>query len=118
MDRSENLLIKVFDNDMVMQKTYKTAFSCILNENDKSPLYLAIYCDIFFKNDKIATDVDFQKRISLIIKVFRCIFQKDVFFKHYQKLMSIRLLGGQYKNKDSEKQLIQKFKGEAGTNAM
>ena len=59
MDRSDNLLIKVFDNDMVMQKAYKTAFSSILNKNDKSPLYLAIYCDIFFKNDKIATDIDF-----------------------------------------------------------
>ena len=49
MDRSDNSLIKVFDNDMVMQK---------LNENDKSALYLAIYCDIFFKKDMIALDVD------------------------------------------------------------
>jgi hypothetical protein len=56
MEKADNIVKNVFEQDMEMQKAYKTAFSNILNKNEKSPFYLAIYCDIFFKSDKISTD--------------------------------------------------------------
>lgn len=77
-----------------MQKAFKSSFSNILNKNEKSPLFLAIYCDLFFKNDKIVTDLEFNKKMDAIMRVFRYIYQRDVLFKHYSKLLSKRLLGG------------------------
>ena len=58
---------------MEMQRAEKVAFTNILRENEKSPFFLAFYCDIYLKSDKSQTNNESQNIIELIFRVFQYI---------------------------------------------
>jgi succinate dehydrogenase flavin-adding protein (antitoxin of CptAB toxin-antitoxin module) len=52
MRKADHILNNLFSQDLELSKAYKSAFSNILNQNDKSPQFLAIQCDILFKSQE------------------------------------------------------------------
>ncbi|CAD8068114.1 unnamed protein product [Paramecium primaurelia] len=90
----------------------------LVNKHEKSPKLLAIYIDIIIRREKGGMEIESDKRLTQIVSLFKLLYQRDIFFNHYHKLLSKRLLNQQIQNLQLEKQLIQKFKGEVGTNVL
>ncbi|CAD8126267.1 unnamed protein product [Paramecium sonneborni] len=118
MNKAQNILKNQLQDEPEIQKSYSGAFMFVINKNEKSPLWLAIYADIVIRNQKGVNEMETEKKFSKIVSLFQLLYQRDVFFKHYQKFLSNRLLNKQIQNLQLEKQLLQKFKGETGTNVL
>ncbi|CAD8111381.1 unnamed protein product [Paramecium primaurelia] len=118
MEKAQNILKNQLQDEPEIQKSYSGAFMLVINKNEKSPIWLAIYTDIIIKSDKGVNEMETDKRLSKIVSLFQLLYQRDVFFRHYQKFLSNRLLNQQIQNIQLEKQLLQKFKGETGTNVL
>ncbi|CAD8209055.1 unnamed protein product [Paramecium pentaurelia] len=118
MEIAQNILKQQLYDEPEIQKSYSGAFMCVINKNEKSPMWLAIYTDIIIRSEKGVNEMETDKRLSKIVSLFQLLYQRDVFFRHYQKFLSNRLLNQQIQNLQLEKQLLQKFKGETGTNVL
>lgn len=55
----------------------------VINKNEKSPLWLAIYTDIIIRSEKGVNEMETDKRLSKIVSIFQLLYQRDVFFRHY-----------------------------------
>ncbi|CAK68276.1 unnamed protein product (macronuclear) [Paramecium tetraurelia] len=118
MEKAQSILKNQLQDEPEIQKSYSGAFMLVINKNEKSPMWLAIYTDIIIRSEKGVNEMETDKRLSKIVSLFQLLYQRDVFFRHYQKFLSNRLLNQQLQNIQLEKQLLQKFKGETGTNVL
>lgn len=55
----------------------------VINKNEKSPMWLAIYTDIIIRSEKGVNEMETDKRLSKIVSLFQLLYQRDVFFRHY-----------------------------------
>ncbi|CAD8125779.1 unnamed protein product [Paramecium sonneborni] len=118
MEKAQSILKNQLLDEPEIQKSYSGAFMSVINKNEKSPMWLAIYTDIIIRSEKGVNEMETDKKLGKIVSVFQLLYQRDVFFRHYQKFLSNRLLNQQIQNLQLEKQLLQKFKGETGTNVL
>lgn len=52
------------------------------------------------------------------MRVYKYLYSSDAFLKMYQKLLTMRILNDQFKNRDYELDLINKLKSESGASAL
>ncbi|EGR33634.1 hypothetical protein IMG5_047430 [Ichthyophthirius multifiliis] len=110
----DHLIQDIFSNNILLQKARDSAFQYFLNKCDKSTFFLATHADVILKTENLQNDQEIEEKLSQIAKIFVYFYSRDTFFKHYQKFFSNRLLNSTSRNKEAEKQLISKFKTEAG----
>lgn len=106
-----------FANDSVLQQIRDHAFQSVVNKTNKMTNFLCHYLDIEFKKSK-GDNEDFGVVIANVMRVYKYLYSSDTFLKMYQKLLTMRILNDQFKNKDSELDVINKLKSESGASAL
>ena len=81
-----------------------------MNECDKTPHYIALYCDneqkIGFKGLK---DGEIETRVERIIGLFCCLHGRDVFINRYTNLLALRLLNKTSVSNEAEQLIVKKL---------
>jgi cullin 3 len=115
----DELVEKSFLNDIRFQKNRDVAFQNFMNKCNLTANYIAAYCDNEFRRGlKGVSEAETHERLDAIIRLFCCLFNRDVFIKSYTKYLSARLLNKQFLSKDAEEQMLQKLKVECGHNTV
>ncbi|CAD8179766.1 unnamed protein product [Paramecium octaurelia] len=118
MEKAEDIFKNQLEKEPEVQSLYEEAIMYLINKHEKSPKFLAIYIDIIIRREKGRKEIEGDKRLPQIVSLFKLLYQRDIFFNHYYKLLSKRLLNQQTQDLQLEKQLIQKFKGQVGSNVL
>ena len=84
-----------------------------------TPQYLSEYCDDLFRvKIKSMSENEIDEILRAIIDLFRCLNERDVFIKAYEKRQASRLLNCTSLNSNAEQSMISKLKIECGFNAI
>ncbi len=60
-----------------------------MNDCDKSPHFIAYYCDNEFKAGlKALTDNEIDNKLNAIVRLFCCLHGRDVFIRQYTNLLA------------------------------
>lgn len=111
----DEMVDKSFQNDIKFQKNRDVSFQNFMNQCQYTPHYIASYCDHEMKKGlKGLTEQQTEERLDAIIRLFCCLHGRDLFIKAYTKFLAGRLLNKTSLSLDSEKQMLQKLKGECG----
>ncbi|CAD8062807.1 unnamed protein product [Paramecium primaurelia] len=116
MEKTQDILQNQLEKEPEVKNLYSKSLMYLTNKHKKSPKFLAIYIDIIIRREKGINDIETDKMLTQIICLFQLLDQRDIFFQHYQKLLSKRLLNIYLQDLQLEKQILSKFKGETGTN--
>lgn len=106
-----------FANDPMLQQTRDHAFQTVVNKTNKMTNFLCHYADLEFKKSK-GDNEDFGTIIGNVMRIYKYLYSSDAFLKMYQKLLTMRILNDQFKNRDYEIELINKLKSESGASAL
>ena len=113
------MVSKSFQEDIRFQKCRDESFQNFMNRCDKTPGYIASYCDNEMKNElKGKSEQQTDSRLEAIIRLFCCLHGRDIFIKVYTKFFAIRLLNKTFISKDAELAMLQKLKIECGHNTV
>jgi len=64
-----------------------------MNQYDKTPHHMAMYADNEFKKAfKQLNDIEIEKRLDAIVRLFCCLHGRDTFIASYTNLLAQRLL--------------------------
>jgi hypothetical protein len=89
-----------FLNDVKVQQSRDHAFQGILNKSNKTINFLCYYADLELRKSK-GDNEDFSTMISSVIRLYQYLYSADTFLKIYQKLLTMRILNDQFKNRDA-----------------
>jgi hypothetical protein len=106
-----------FNNDPILQQTRDHAFQTVVNKSNKMVNFLCHYADLEFRKSK-GDNEDFSLIITNVMRIYKYLYSTDTFLKIYQKLLTMRILNDQFKNKDHELELISKLKSESGASVL
>ncbi|GAA6008585.1 hypothetical protein JCM10207_007167 [Rhodosporidiobolus poonsookiae] len=114
-DKFDTLLAKAFNSDKDFEKAINTAFSVFVNENRKSPEYISLFIDENLRKGlKGKTEDEVDTVLNKSVALFRFLTEKDAFEKYYNTHLSRRLIGQRSVSDDAERNMLAKFKVEAG----
>jgi Cullin family len=116
----DTLVEKSFQNEIKFQKARDVSFQNFMNKQDKSPTYIAAFCNNeFVKGLKGVNDqAEINTRLDAIIRLFCCLHSRDIFITAYTNYLAIRLLNKTSLSKDAEELMLQKLKVECGHNTV
>uniref|UniRef100_A0A1I8JBD7 CULLIN_2 domain-containing protein n=2 Tax=Macrostomum lignano TaxID=282301 RepID=A0A1I8JBD7_9PLAT len=111
-----------FNDDAQFDRSLDLALSKVVNQLDaagkkqcKSPELLARYVDAMLrKSSKAVSDSELEEKLSQCIGIFKYVEDKDVFQRHYQRLLSKRLILGVSHSSEAEEGMISKLKSACG----
>ena len=64
-----------------------------MNECDKSPHFIAFYCDNEFRRGlKQISEEEIEQRLDAVVRLFCCLHGRDAFIASYTNLLAQRLL--------------------------
>ena len=91
-----------------------------MNKQPLTAAFIAYYChNEFIKGLKGVNDTGaINKRMDAIVRLFCCLFSRDVFIKAYSKYLAIRLLNKTTLSNEAEEIMLQKLKVECGHNVV
>lgn len=114
-DKFDHLLAKAFADDKSFEKTINDAFSVFVNENRKSPEYISLFIDENLRKGlKGKTETEVDEVLNKSVSLFRFLTEKDAFEKYYNNHLSKRLINQRSVSDDAERNMLAKFKIEAG----
>ncbi|CEQ41447.1 SPOSA6832_03156, partial [Sporobolomyces salmonicolor] len=114
-DKFDGLLEKAFSGDKAFEKAINDAFSTFVNENRKSPEYISLFIDENLRKGlKGKTEAEVDDVLNKSVALFRFLTEKDAFEKYYNNHLSRRLIGQRSVSDDAERNMLAKFKIEAG----
>ncbi|BGP14809.1 hypothetical protein JCM10213v2_002764 [Rhodosporidiobolus nylandii] len=114
-DKFDDLLERAFGGDKEFERTINNAFSVFVNENRKSPEYISLFIDENLRKGlKGKTETEVDEVLNKSVALFRFLNEKDAFEKYYNSHLSKRLIGGRSVSDDAERNMLAKFKIEAG----
>jgi cullin 3 len=106
-----------FENHAFFQRTRDSSIQKFLNKCVFSAQFIASYCDFEMKKGlKGVSEVETDKRIQDIVKLFMCLYDRDVFIKYYTRYLAKRLLDETSISNEAEQRMISKLKEECGLN--
>eukprot|EP00358_Blepharisma_japonicum_P000469 CAMPEP_0202949020 /NCGR_PEP_ID=MMETSP1395-20130829/14862_1 /ASSEMBLY_ACC=CAM_ASM_000871 /TAXON_ID=5961 /ORGANISM="Blepharisma japonicum, Strain Stock R1072" /LENGTH=743 /DNA_ID=CAMNT_0049651657 /DNA_START=12 /DNA_END=2243 /DNA_ORIENTATION=+ len=106
-----------FDNHSLFQRCRDMAFQNFMNKCAFSAPYIASYCDNEMRRGlKGVSEVETERRLDALIKLFVCLHDRDVFIRNYTRYLAKRLLDGTSISNDAEQTMIAKLKVECGNN--
>lgn len=115
------LIRKVFRNDQqfvgALDKACATAINYKSNPKMpcRSPELLAKYCDnLLKKSSKGSSETELDDKLGSCITVFKYLDDKDVYQRHYSRMLAKRLIHGQTASMDAEEMMINKLKQACG----
>lgn len=90
-----------------------------MNECDRTPHYIALYCDNEFKKGfKSLTDDEIDKKLDAVVRIFCCLHGRDTFIATFTKLLAQRLLNKTSVSNSAEELMINKLQVECGHNTV
>ncbi|GAA5935658.1 cullin family protein [Sporobolomyces koalae] len=114
-DKFDRLLAQAFSDDKAFEKTINDAFSVFVNENRKAPEYISLFIDENLRKGlKGKTESEVDDVLNKSISLFRFLVQKDAFEKYYNGHLARRLISQRSVSDDAERNMLAKFKIEAG----
>ncbi|GAA5916504.1 cullin family protein [Sporobolomyces salmoneus] len=114
-DKFDRLLLEAFADDKAFEKTINDAFSVFVNENRKSPEYISLFIDENLRKGlKGKTETEVDEVLNKSVALFRFLSEKDAFEKYYNGHLSRRLISQRSVSDDAERNMLAKFKIEAG----
>ncbi|BGP38828.1 hypothetical protein JCM10449v2_002766 [Rhodotorula kratochvilovae] len=114
-DKFDVLLARAFANDKAFEKVINDAFSVFVNENRKSPEYISLFIDDNLRKGlKGKTEAEVDEVLNKAVALFRFLTEKDAFEKYYNTHLSKRLISQRSVSDDAERNMLAKFKVEAG----
>ncbi|TNY24532.1 Cullin-domain-containing protein [Rhodotorula diobovata] len=114
-DKFDTLLARAFANDKAFEKIINDAFSVFVNENRKSPEYISLFIDDNLRKGlKGKTEAEVDEVLNKAVALFRFLNEKDAFEKYYNQHLSKRLISQRSVSDDAERNMLAKFKVEAG----
>ena len=115
----DTMVERAFLNDIKFQKARDVSFQNFMNKQDKSPTYIAAYCNNeFVKGLRGVNEAETNARLDAIIRLFCCLHSRDIFITAYTNYLAIRLLNKIFLSKDAEELMLQKLKVECGHNTV
>jgi len=106
-----------FAENMNFQKARDESFRTFMNKFDKTPHYIALYCDNAQRDTyKQKSMEDIKSEIDDLIKLFCCLNGRDEFITAYEILLADRLLNKLSVNDEAEEDVIKKLQVECGNN--
>lgn len=94
--------------DLTLATCQSNGFQLACNKNNTICTFLAFFCDITLKKEAStfhfsvdATDNSLKELVIRISKMLKFLYSLDQFLKIYQKMLGIRILYDQFKNKDT-----------------
>ncbi|GAA5958697.1 hypothetical protein JCM3765_006007 [Sporobolomyces pararoseus] len=114
-DKFDRLLAEAFSNDKAFEKTINDAFSAFVNENRKSPEFISLFIDENLRKGlKGKTETEVDEVLNKSVSLFRFLTEKDAFETYYNGHLSKRLISQRSVSDDAERNMLAKFKIEAG----
>ncbi|SGY16546.1 BQ5605_C012g06903 [Microbotryum silenes-dioicae] len=114
-DKFDRILRDAFAGDKVLEKSIIEAFALFVNDNDSSPEYISLYIDDNLKKGlKGKTEDEVDDVLNKTIALFRYLTEKDRFEKYYNTHLAKRLIASKSVSDDAERNMLAKFKIEAG----
>lgn len=115
----DEIVVQCFNNDPKFNQTRDKSFLNFMNKFSETPQYMAEYCDHLFRvGIKGMSENEIEENLDAVIRLFRCLHNRDVFIKAYTKHQAARLLNKTSLNTDSEQSMISKLKIESGFNTI
>lgn len=115
----DEIVLECFDNDPKFNQNRDRAFLNFMNKFSETPQYMAEYCDHLFRiGIKGMSEKEIEDNLDSVIRLFRCLHNRDVFIKAYTKHQAARLLNKTSLNTDAEQSMISKLKIESGFNTI
>ena len=115
----DEIVFDCFNNDPKFNQTRDKSFLNFMNKFSETPQYMAEYCDYLFKSGiKGMSENEIEENLDAVIRLFRCLHNRDIFIKAYTKHQASRLLNKTSLNTDAEQSMISKLKIESGFNTI
>lgn len=115
----DEIVVECFKDDPKFNQTRDRSFLNFMNKFSDTPQYMAEYCDHMFRTGiKGMSQNEIEDNLDAVIRLFRCLHNRDIFIKAYTKHQATRLLNKTSLNTDSEKSMISKLKIESGFNTV
>lgn len=115
------LIASVFRNDQqfvgALDKACATAINYRVHPKQmcRSPELLAKYCDnLLKKSSKGSSETELDDKLASCITVFKYLDDKDVYQRHYSRMLAKRLIHAQTASMDAEELMINKLKQACG----
>ena len=107
----EKMIEFCFENNFKAQKARDIAFRTFLSDHRLASQYLAQYIDEQLKTGlKGLSQAEIDSRLVLVINIFRCLSDSDVFLTAYTQHLAKRLLNKTSVGRELEDMMIQKLK--------
>mmetsp|Transcript_23480 Transcript_23480/g.26759 ORF Transcript_23480/g.26759 Transcript_23480/m.26759 type:complete len:764 (+) Transcript_23480:117-2408(+) len=104
-----------FRGEKKAHKRLKESFEDFLNTDTRAANCLAIYADELLRSGlKGASEDMVNKKLNMVILVFRYLSDKDVFESFYKRLLAKRLLLGRSVSDEAERAMVSLLKAECG----
>jgi hypothetical protein len=111
----DEVVSSCFENDIHFQNQRDNGFKHSLNQNEKSPGFMATYLDFqFVKDMRGKTESEIEEILNTFIKLFAYLYSRDAFLKIYAKLLAKRLINNSSFSFDTEKDMVKKLGAECG----
>ena len=115
----DEIVADCFKDDPKFNQNRDRSFQNFMNKFSETPQYMAEYCDHMFRvGIKGMSQNEIEDNLDAVIRLFRCLHNRDIFIKAYTKHQATRLLNKTSLNNDSEKSMISKLKIESGFNTV
>jgi len=115
----DDMIAKAFNNDIRFQKNRDQSFQDFMNKQDKTPHFIAFYCDNEFKKGfKSLADHEIEVKLGAIVRLFCCLHGRDQFISSYSNLLAQRLLNKSTVSDQAEESMINKLQVECGHNTV
>lgn len=90
-----------------------------MNECEKTPHYIAFYCNTEFTSGfKSISDEEIEKKLDAVIRIFCCLHGRDVFISRFTGLLAQRLLNKTSVSNEAELLMVKKLQVECGHNTV
>ncbi|KAM0754709.1 Cullin-domain-containing protein [Meredithblackwellia eburnea MCA 4105] len=114
-DKFDTLLIEAFASDKSIEKSINDAFNTFVNQNHKSPEYISLFIDENLKKGlKGKSEAEVDEVLNKTIALFRFLTEKDAFERYYNSHLAKRLISQRSVSDDAERNMLAKFRIEAG----
>ncbi|KAK4051822.1 hypothetical protein OIV83_002527 [Microbotryomycetes sp. JL201] len=115
-DKFDTILQKACSADMAFEKSINDAFSVFVNQNNKSPEFISLFIDDNLKKGlKGKSEAEVDDVLNRAVALFRFLVEKDTFEKYYNNHLARRLINQKSVSDDAERNMLAKFKVEAGS---
>ncbi|KAM0788414.1 hypothetical protein ACM66B_001551 [Microbotryomycetes sp. NB124-2] len=115
-DKFDTILQKACFSDKAFEKSINDAFSVFVNQNNKAPEYISLFIDDNLKKGlKGKSEAEVDDVLNRAVALFRFLVEKDTFEKYYNNHLARRLINQKSVSDDAERNMLAKFKVEAGS---